>query len=394
MALGTRQLLRGLRVAAVFVVVWLVLRATTTTDGLSSATSIPLWPARGGGNGDDTDADLCRPHGWAPFRPASPDHPRKVYDLLMFNTELDHLEIRLNTTYAEVDYFVLVESSKTFTGLDKPLTLHANLASRFRRYLPKIIYHEISYPPGFAPRTPWDMEDHQRNAMLTQVFPRLRGAQAPRAGDVLVVSDLDEMPRPSTLRLLRACRFPRRLTLASRFYYYSFQWLHRGPEWPHPQATYYQGLADSPSSNPSSGGLLATLLARLPFLRGRPGTTLLPNDLRIADGGVWPFREWEKGVLANASWHCSSCFARVGELLDKMAAFSHTSMNAAPFRDRARIVDRVRQGKDLWDRPGQEYERVEGNGDVPRFVLENKGRFGYMLDRDGRDAGFVDYEEE
>ena len=309
----------------------------------------------------------------------------------MFNTELDHLEIRLNTTFAEVDYFVLVESPKTFTGLDKPLTLHANLA-RFRPYLTKIIYHEITYPPGFAPRTPWDMEDHQRNAMLTQVFPRLRGAQAPRAGDVLVVSDVDEMPRPETLRLLRACAFPRRLTLASRFYYYSFQWLHRGPEWPHPQATYYQGLPVS-NSNPTPG-FLTTLLTRLPLLRGRPGTTLLPNDLRIADGGLWPFREWEKGRLANASWHCSSCFASMGELLDKMAAFSHTSMNAAPFRDRARIADRVRSGRDLWDRPGQEYERVEGNADVPGFVLGNRARFGYMLDRDGRDAGFVDYEDE
>ncbi len=402
MALGTRQLWRGLRVVAVFVVVWLVLRASTTTVSLSSAaTLIPIWPSRGSGSGSGSgnssahqgqanDADLCRPHGWAPFRPASPDHPRKVYDLLMFNTELDHLEIRLNTTFSEVDYFVLVESPKTFTGLDKPLTLKANLA-RFRAYLPKIIYHEITYPPGFSPRTPWDMEDHQRNAMLTQVFPRLRGHQAPHPGDVLVVSDVDEMPRPETLRTLRACAFPRRLTLASRFYYYSFQWLHRGPEWPHPQATYYQGLPNTNTT--TSGGLLHTL-TNLPFLRGRPGTTLLPNDLRIADGGLWPFREWEKGQMSNASWHCSSCFATMRELLDKMAAFSHTSMNAAPFRDRARIADRVRSGRDIWDRPGQVYDRVEGNGDVPGFVLGNRGRFGYMLDRDGRDAGFVDYEEE
>ena len=134
--------------------------------------------------------------------------------------------------------------------------------------------------------------------------------------DVLVVSDVDEILRPSTLRTLRACAFPRRLTLASRFYYYSFQWLHRGPEWPHPQATYYQGLKN----------------------------TLLPNDLRIADGGMWPFREWEKGTMANASWHCSSCFATVGELLGKMASGvcgSGVSSNTSTVRPRARRVPTI-----------------------------------------------------
>ena len=349
MALRTRQLWRWIRVAAVLAIVWLVLN----TSWAPSSSASPQAPS----------ADICRPHGWKPFVPKSPDRPRKVYDLMMVNTELDHLEIRLNTTFHEVDYFVLVEGRKTFTGLDKPLTLKTNLA-RFTPYLSKIIYHEISYPPNFRPRTPWDMEDHQRNAMLTQVFPHLRGAQTPQHGDVLVVSDVDEIPRPSTLRLLRTCRFPRRTTLSSRFYYYSFQWLHRGAEWPHPQATFYQG----------------------------PRNTLRPNDLRIADGGLWPFREWEKGTVANASWHCSSCFATMGELLGKMASFSHTSMNAERFREKRRIAERVRAGRDLWDREGEVYDRVEGNGDVPGYLLENPERFGYMLDRDGANAGFADYE--
>ncbi|KAK4035056.1 glycosyltransferase [Parachaetomium inaequale] len=357
MSRRSRQLWRWVRVAAVLGVIWLVLSVSRDDSNLN-----PLSPSTWA-SGHDHPLDICRPHGWKPFRPKDPTKPRKVYDLMMVNTELDHLEIRLNSTWDEVDYFVLVESRKTFTSRDKPLTLKNNF-SKLAAYHSKIIYHEIEYPANFKPRTPWDMEDLQRNSMLTQVFPRLRGARTPQQGDVLVVSDVDEIPRPSTFRLLRACHFPRRLTLYSRFYYYSFQWLHRGPEWPHPQATYYQGLR----------------------------RTLLPNDLRIADGGMWPFREWEKGGLRNASWHCSSCFETVGELLGKMAAFSHTSMNARKYRDKERIVDRIRRGKDLWDREGEVYDRVEGNTDVPGFLLENRERFGYMLDRDGPAAGFTDYE--
>ncbi|KAK4234999.1 glycosyltransferase [Achaetomium macrosporum] len=354
MLLQSRRLWRWIQVAAVFGIFWLVLNVARDSDSAVPATR---------SSAADGQPDVCRPHGWKPFRPKSPGRPRKVYDLMMINSELDMLEVRLNTTFDAVDYFVLVEGRKTFTNLDKPLVLKQNL-SKFAPYRSKIIYHEIEYPPNFKPRRTWDMEDLQRNAMLTQVFPRLRGAQAPQLGDVIVVSDVDEIPRPSTLALLRACHFPRRLTLRSRFYYYSFQWLHRGPEWPHPQATYYQGER----------------------------RTLLPNDLRIADGGMWPFREWEKGELANASWHCSSCFETMDELLGKMASFSHTEMNKEKYRARDRIVDRIRNGKDLWDREGEVYDRVDDNQDVPSFLLANKERFAYMLNRDGHNAGFKDYE--
>lgn len=88
---------------------------------------------------------LCHQHGWTPFsNPAK----RKVYDLIMINTELDWLEIRLNTTYPYVDYFVIVESKKTFTNHDKPLVIKDNLA-QFSEYRDKIIYHELEIPEGF-----------------------------------------------------------------------------------------------------------------------------------------------------------------------------------------------------------------------------------------------------
>ncbi|KAK4659395.1 hypothetical protein QC762_109810 [Podospora pseudocomata] len=314
-----------------------------------------------------TNDTICRPHGWKPFsRLSHSAPPRKVYDLTMINTELDWLEIRLNSTWNEVDYFVVVESPRTFTNLPKPLHLKtalANPSSSMARYKSKIIYHEITYPEDFAPKSTWNIEDFQRNAMLTQVFPSLSGPLFPNLHDVLVIADIDEIARPSTLSVLRQCSFPRRLTLSSRFYYYSFQYLHVGEEWPHPQATYYLGA-----------------------------NTLLPNDLRVGDGPWWR-KYWEMGRLKNAAWHCSSCFETMGEMLTKMKSFSHAGMNQDVFRDRQRMVERVRMGKDLWDRVGEEYERVEGNEDLPGLLRREKERFGYMLDRDGEGAGFRDWGE-
>lgn len=317
---------------------------------------------------------LCQEHGWDIFqkkavpKPGTGSSKRKVYDLFTVNTELDWLEIRLNTTYEFVDYFVIVEGPKTFTGLDKPLHVRDNW-EKLAPYHDKIIHRVLEYPDGFDPKLAWDYEDLQRNALLTQVFPGLTGAQAPTEGDVLVVADVDEIVRPETLLVLRACEFPRRLTLRSRFFYYSFQFLHRGPEWPHPQATMYRGMVD----------------------------TILPDDLRKGDGArQWgilaPLVRWpEKGDLWNAGWHCSNCFATLNELLRKMESFSHMSLNAPMYRERDRIVDRVRRGKDLWDRQGEEYDLIDDNQDVPPPLKLERERWRYLLERNETSGGFADY---
>lgn len=304
---------------------------------------------------------ICRQHGYKPFKNA---RDRKVYDLIMVNTELDWLEIRLNGTYHYVDYFVIVESSKTFTNHDKPLHIKENM-DRFVAYRDKIIYHHLEIPKGFhsnRANPAWDWEDLQRNAMYDQVLPRLTGPQAPVHGDVIIVADVDELLRPETLVVLKSCAFPRRLTLRSHFYYYSFQFMHKGTQWAHPQATYYQGWR-----------------------------TILPTNLRNSDGGLQPLIGLEKGNLWSAGWHCSTCFSTIDEVLTKLSSFSHQWMNQEVYRDRDRIADRVRNGKDLWDREGENYERFEVNRDVPELLLKEPGRFRYLVDRDGPTAGFTDY---
>ena len=43
----------------------------------------------------------------------------KIYDCFIFNNETDLLEIRFNILNDHVDYFVIIESFETFTGLKK-----------------------------------------------------------------------------------------------------------------------------------------------------------------------------------------------------------------------------------------------------------------------------------
>jgi beta-1,4-mannosyl-glycoprotein beta-1,4-N-acetylglucosaminyltransferase len=323
---------------------------------------------------------LCSSHGVHPAHTAHSHGRRKVYDLFMLNTELDWLEIRLHELASQVDYFVILESPITFTGLPKKMFYQEN-KSQFKEFENKIIHHVMEPPPeghpghvdagSFVRGSPeyeahaWTMERFQRNAMFSQVLPFLTNDAAPKQNDVIMVSDIDEIPRPATVQLLRECQFGRLTTLRSRFYYYSFQWLHRGQEWAHPQATTYNGAEK----------------------------TILPASLRELDGSLAAVPDSEKQTIWNSAWHCSSCFATIAEMLGKMKSFSHTNLNAEKFRSKERIVEHIRSGKDLWDRWFQWYSRIEDNQDLPEYLKAEakQGRFMYMINRDGENAGFEDY---
>lgn len=373
--MASRLLTRSILFIIVASLAWLLLlRPASNTRGFRKVGAAPLPPLdflQATSNREQKHAeyyssgaarDFCAAHGYSVFNPPRRvSSQRKVYDLVMVNSELDFLEIRLDALYDYVDYFIIVESPKTFQGDKKPLTIREHWAL-FHRYHDKMIYHELTFPPAFNPKRAWDYEDLQRDAMYEQVLPMLRGDQAPNKGDVIIVADVDEIPRPATLVVLRSCNYPRRLTLASKFYYYSFQFLHDGPEWAHPQATYYQGR-----------------------------NTLKPTNLRNGDGGFGPLRGREKGVLNNAAWHCSSCFPTIKQFLNKIASFSHGWMNKEEYRDRDKIANAIREGRDLWDREQDTFTRVEHNKDLPPMVLKEPHRFRYMVDRDGPSAGFTDY---
>ncbi len=66
----------------------------------------------------------------------------KIYDCFTFFNELDLLEIRLEELYPYVDYFVLVEANKTFSGKEKRFYFEKN-KEKFEKWLNKIIYIKI-----------------------------------------------------------------------------------------------------------------------------------------------------------------------------------------------------------------------------------------------------------
>ena len=113
-----------------------------------------------------------------------------VYDCFTFFNELDLLEIRLNVLKDVVDKFVLVESVKTFTGRDKELFFEKN-KERFAAFADRIIHVVVrEYPPY---ESPWVYETIQRNHIADGLIDA-------RPDDVVMVSDVDEIPSPEAVR--------------------------------------------------------------------------------------------------------------------------------------------------------------------------------------------------
>jgi len=119
---------------------------------------------------------------------------KRIFDCFTFFNELDVLELRLNELHEHVDMFVLVESTMTFKGAPKAL-IFAEHKERYERFLHKIVHVVIDDMPDVE--DPRLREHHQRRGII-------RGLVGLEPEDIVIVSDVDEILRRSTIDLLRS----------------------------------------------------------------------------------------------------------------------------------------------------------------------------------------------
>jgi beta-1,4-mannosyl-glycoprotein beta-1,4-N-acetylglucosaminyltransferase len=150
----------------------------------------------------------------------------KIYDGFLFFNELDLLEIRLNTLNDVVDKFILVESSVTHSGLPKTFYFEEN-KEKFSKFLDKIIHIKVTNTPNdfinLPILTPKNYEDQIYSSIYEhiKVTPHFNRKTQPHYGrdfyqkeciklgmidaydnDILIFSDLDEIPNPEIISRL------------------------------------------------------------------------------------------------------------------------------------------------------------------------------------------------
>jgi len=133
----------------------------------------------------------------------------KVYDCFTFFNELDLLEIRLNELNNIVDYFVLVESTKTWQNKNKPCIFEEN-KTRYKDFLHKIIRVEV--PAEKYTFDTWNNERLSFNYII-------EGLQGATDEDLIMLSAMDEIPKQNTIKeAISSNQFPK--CVITQFYQY------------------------------------------------------------------------------------------------------------------------------------------------------------------------------
>jgi GT2 family glycosyltransferase len=271
-----------------------------------------------------------------------------IYDTFIFFNELDLLEIRLNILDKYVDYFVLVEATETFQGGVKPLYFEKN-KDRFLKFKHKIIHVVVDDMP--ARSVPFDREYHQRDCIL-------RGLRDCRPDDLVILSDVDEIPNLE--RIPESVEDGMRFAFIQPLFYYKMN-----------------------RKCVQMGHLPWSVLTRFRDF-GLPSKLRL--DLVELQSAILSNQRENAGfqLLEHGGWHFSF-LGSAETIVKKIEAFSHTEYNSPEFKNVDNLLSCISQGRDLF---GRDLTFVNTAIDeLPSYVRDNRKLYEAMNYLESEDRG-------
>jgi beta-1,4-mannosyl-glycoprotein beta-1,4-N-acetylglucosaminyltransferase len=146
----------------------------------------------------------------------------KIIDCFTFYNELDLLNYRLNILNEYVDFFVIVEATKTHVGNPKEL-IYLNNKEMFSNFHDKIIHIVVDDLPyssdniKYQNEEQWTNEKFQRNC-INRGIEKLNLSD----DDIIIISDVDEIPNICILDEIKQNKLNVTInTLLQDFYYYN-----------------------------------------------------------------------------------------------------------------------------------------------------------------------------
>lgn len=282
---------------------------------------------------------------------------RKVYDAFLFFNELDILEIRLNTLDPVVDYFIISESTKTHSGLDKPLYYNENKA-RFRQFEHKIIHQIIDDTPDDYMNLSADSAKDEFHRLVIEKVNRgdwwshdvpsygrdtyekeclLRAMKNFQPEDIILFSDADEIPNPEVVdAIVQNFNSEQIYNLKQKMYFYYFNCL-KEDDW--------------------------------------TGNTVLTFD-KFKGASVCELRTNRRGVMVqDGGWHFSF-MGGVDRVKQKIESYGEQSLNTEYFKDNIQnnIDHCIENSHDLFFRPCK-FWIVPIDYSYPQFLIDNVEKF-------------------
>ena len=276
-----------------------------------------------------------------------------VYDCIPFFNELDILKLRLHILDPIVDQFVIEEATVTFSGEKKELCFEKNKAM-FQEFLPKITYLVVDDSPIQA--TTHERDKFQKNALI-------KGLKDATDEDVIILSDVDEIPNPKVLKKVIAEFNPDKVYhLAQRMIYcfinmeeISGSLLSITGEFPGAEKKMWLGTkVFGKRSIPKAG-----------IIEMREASTTAPGAVRVEDGG------WHFGYMGSRQER--DVGKRIGT---KVVAAAHQEYNNVDTL--AEAMDKLILGQDIFGRDAR-FKRVEVDESYPEYLLSHIEEYRYLI---------------
>ena len=239
--------------------------------------------------------------------------PSKIVDCFIFYNELDLLKYRLHIMNPYVDFFVLVESTHTFSGKEKPLVYNENkeLFAEFNDKIIHIIVHDLpyKYPQiNYNNRDQWRNETFQRDCIVHG----LKQIQF-EDEDIIMITDVDEIPNPAIVECVKVGALTIEInTLDMDFYYYNLNYK-QSEKW----------------------NIFSKILSYKKY-----------RELSISCDQI---RNYRCDCLLNAGWHLSY-FGDSTYIQKKIHAFSHQEYNSDKYTNKDTLEKHINNFTDLFNR--------------------------------------------
>lgn len=251
----------------------------------------------------------------------------KIYDCFTFFNELDVLEIRLNELNDIVDYFVLIEATKTWQNSSKPLYYLDNI-QRFEKFSKKIIHVQV--PDEVFVNNAWANEEASWNAIGSALN------LLANEDDLIMISALDEIPSyQSILSVSKNYSSPVAIDMPLFYYYLNTVFRFSDRNW---AGTYITSF----------------------------------KELDVAD--IYKYivhNRWNVPAIGNG-WH----FSFLGDsntAYEKVHSYSHSEFNHFTKEHYAAQINDL---KDPFGRNGEvSYDRSIGVSELPLYIQQNLDKF-------------------
>jgi len=295
----------------------------------------------------------------------------KIFDCFMYFDEDILLEIRLNILDKYIDYFIIVESKYTHSGKSKPLKFDIKKYENFKN---KIIYlvHDES-PLGVKKINNNDNEGEKSKKFINNAYLRensqrnfiLKGLDGANKEDLILISDLDEIPDLTKVDLKNSKE--KIILFEQNMFYYKFNLM---------SANLWVG----------SKCCKKKFLKSPQWLRDVKGRKYSPFriDLILSDNKYINVK-----LIKNGGWHFTN-LKKPSEIREKLSSYLHHrefDVNPLSSKDIEKIINKRKTVYDLGvDKKinkfgeGKDLIKVDTTF-LPNFINKNKDKYKEWFDQ-------------